>query len=657
MTHQALAELVERHLSAMQYAATTQRSRRYQLEAFTQFLEKENVRVPADITLRVFEAYIRFLSKRRLADGRTLSRTSAGQLIAGARAFTAWLCRERLMLSDPARSVERAGQVKAAPREVLTRTEALRVLACVDTETALGLRNRVLLELLYATAIRAAEVVKLQLGDVSEAVFVRSGKGGKDRLTPLGERGLFWINRYVQEARPQLVGRARHEYLFVASGGKPMHERTLHGIVRGLLNAAGITKPGASHLFRHSCATHMLEGGADVRHIQEMLGHARVSTTQIYTRVSAKHLREAVRRTHPAAFADAPQENTKPARTRALYLSRGPGRERRTWPKGRIASLCQEYLKYREEVVGSSAMTLKGLRKLLLLFADFCVERRIVREANITPELITEFAGLPRKDGGVRAVEARSNRAAAVCGLVRFLFKRGLILTNPADMVRLPRRGHKLPAAFLTREEVERVLAQPDTASVHGLRDRAILELFYATGIRRAECAGLALADLDQEAGTLRVRRGKGLRERTLPVPERTLDWLLRYIQQARDEFASISSADCEALFISGNGTFFTDERLGTLVKRYLKLAGIEKRGSAHLFRHTAPTLMLENGAGLREVQEFLGHVRTDTTQIYTHVSIRRLHEAHGRTHPAEVLFRERRQRLLEEENSLDNLE
>ena len=137
-------------------------------------------------------------------------------------------------------------------------------------------------------------------------VFIRSGKGRKDRVVPIGERALVWIDRYLTRSRPELLGGRRSRTLFVTKTGRPMHPNQLSMLVRRYVERAGITKPGACHLFRHSAATLMLHGGADVRYIQAFLGHESLSTTQIYTHVSIDNLREVHARTHPAASRSEP---------------------------------------------------------------------------------------------------------------------------------------------------------------------------------------------------------------------------------------------------------------------------------------------------------------------------------------------------------------
>ena len=205
------------------------------------------------------------------------------------------------------------------------------------------------------------------------------------------------------------------------------------------------------------------------------------------------------------------------------------------------------------------------------------------------------------------------------------------ILHNPASELELPRTGFRLPKAVLSIEEVERVLAQPDIHDVLGLRDRAILETLYSTGMRRLELANLKLHDLDLERGTIFINQGKGQKDRMIPIGERAAQWVAKYLEARQDAVSS------DTVFLSNAGEPFSLDHLSDLVRTYVDAAQIGKRGACHMFRHTMATLMLEGGADIRYIQAMLGHADLKTTQIYTHVAIRQLQEIHRATHPAKL--------------------
>ena len=220
----------------------------------------------------------------------------------------------------------------------------------------------------------------------------------------------------------------------------------------------------------------------------------------------------------------------------------------------------------------------------------------------------------------------------------RWMARQRLILHNPASELELPKLGYRLPKHVLTVQEAELVIAQPDVTDTLGLRDRALLETLYSTGMRRLELANLKMYDLDTERGTVMVRQGKGKKDRVIPIGDRAAAWLDKYIRESRPRLAV--EPDDGTLLVSNAGEPFHLDHLSDLVRGHVDAALSRdgkpgKRGACHLFRHTMATLMLENGADIRFIQQMLGHARLDTTQIYTQVSIRQLKQIHSATHPA----------------------
>jgi integrase/recombinase XerD len=223
-------------------------------------------------------------------------------------------------------------------------------------------------------------------------------------------------------------------------------------------------------------------------------------------------------------------------------------------------------------------------------------------------------------------------RLVPIRGLFRFLVRHNRILSNPASDLELPRVEHRLPRHVLSMAEAEAVLAQPSLALGFGVRDRAMLEVLYSTGIRRRELIGLSVWDLDAERGTVMVRQGKGRRDRMIPIGDRAVAWVAKYMADVRPGL--IVPPDIGVLFLTKEGLDFTPDHLSGMVSRYVERADIGKRGSCHLFRHTMATLMLEGGADIRFIQQMLGHAELTTTQVYTQVSIRALKAIHTATHP-----------------------
>jgi len=249
--------------------------------------------------------YQRHLYYYRKANGEPLSIYSQNAKIAPVKSFFRWLTREHYILFNPASELQLPRRQRSLPRAILSVTEVENLLSQTDINDPYGIRDRAIMEVLYSTGIRRMEVVNLKLHDVDHqlgTVFIYQGKGKKDRVVPIGERALLWVKKYQNEVRPELMIGEDDHTLFLNQYGEKMSMDALSRRVRVYMKAAEIDKPGSCHLFRHSMATQMLENGADIRYIQELLGHAKLDTTQIYTQVSIKKLKAIHEATHPAKF-------------------------------------------------------------------------------------------------------------------------------------------------------------------------------------------------------------------------------------------------------------------------------------------------------------------------------------------------------------------
>lgn len=258
----------------------------------------------SQVSRAVLERYQRWLYHYRKRNGEPLSIASQRCKLVPLRGYFKWLTRSGQIPANPAADLELPRRLRRLPRVVLTAGEVERVMAAVDLGTPVGLRDRAMLEVLYATGMRRMEIARLELGDVDAercVVLIREGKGGKDRMIPLGERALHWLRQYLERARDELAWNQEEKTLFLGNEGKPLSPMWLSTVIARRVDAAQLGKRGGCHLFRHTMATLMLEGGADIRHIQAMLGHAEISTTQIYTQVAIRQLVQVHAMTHPGA--------------------------------------------------------------------------------------------------------------------------------------------------------------------------------------------------------------------------------------------------------------------------------------------------------------------------------------------------------------------
>ena len=293
-----------------------------------------------------------------------------------------------------------------------------------------------------------------------------------------------------------------------------------------------------------------------------------------------------------------------------------------------MEELIDSFIDYLAIECGLAANTQQAYRADLRKFAAYLAKRRRRDPAHVTTSLILGFL-LDMKDRGY-SVATLARTLAAVKMFYRFLALEGVIERNVTTVLESPRIWRRLPSV-LTPQEVDTFIAAPDERTPLGLRDKAALELLYATGVRASEVADLDIDSVHYDYGYLRCM-GKGSKERIVPVGARALDLVRRYVFEARPLL--LGGRPCAALLVSQKRRRLTRQTIWRVVKKHARLAGIRKNVSPHTLRHSFATHMLIGGADLRSVQEMLGHASIVTTQLYTHVDKDRLKEIHRRFHP-----------------------
>lgn len=285
------------------YSPRTTDLRSDALRRFIRWADERGIPRPQDVTRPILERYRRYLYHYRKENGEPLSFATQQQRLIPLRAFFKWLARENHILSNPASELELPRVHRKLPTHILSAEDIEAVMVQTSWHGDWGVRDRAILETLYSTGIRRSELINLKLYDIdikNGSLLVRQGKGQKDRYVPLGSRAIQWLKRYLEEIRPAIVIEPDEGILFVHEFGEPFSKNRLSDMIKKYLRAAGVDKPGAAHLFRHAMATHMLTNGADIRFIQAILGHAQLTTTEIYTHVTIAKLKEVHALTHPA---------------------------------------------------------------------------------------------------------------------------------------------------------------------------------------------------------------------------------------------------------------------------------------------------------------------------------------------------------------------
>jgi integrase/recombinase XerD len=287
-------------------------------------------------------------------------------------------------------------------------------------------------------------------------------------------------------------------------------------------------------------------------------------------------------------------------------------------------------------VLGATAASLLGLESYLRDFIEWADARSVTHPEHVTMAVLERYQRwlyyYRKRDGAPLSVSTQRGKVMPLKSLFKWLTRTGQIPANPAAELEMPRNIKSLPRQYMSQAQAEQVLASADTTDILGLRDRAILEVLYATGMRRMELANLHIGDVNQAQCVVIIRQGKGRKDRLIPLGARALYWVQAYLDRSRPHI--MWNTQDLTLFLGREGHPLSLAYLSSKVAHYVKLSGIEKQGSCHMFRHTMATLMLENGADIRFIQAMLGHENLDTTQIYTHVVITQLIAEHSRTHP-----------------------
>ena len=300
----ALAVCRDDYLIALRtrnYSEQTVTTRNDDLRMFLNWAAERDLTRAGQITRPILETYQQWLWRYRKANGQPLGWGTQRQRLSALKDWFRWLTRQNVLLHNPASELEMPRKEKRLPVTALTVSQVEQLLAVPDVADPLGVRDRAMLEVFYATGVRRSELCRLALSSVNvgrRTLTVRRGKGKKDRVVPLGTRALAWVDRYLTQVRPRLLLEARESTLFLTGFGAGFCPNAMSALVSGYLEK--IDLKGSCHLLRHSCATHMLEGGADVRYVQQLLGQESLETTALYTEVTINHLIEVHTRCHPS---------------------------------------------------------------------------------------------------------------------------------------------------------------------------------------------------------------------------------------------------------------------------------------------------------------------------------------------------------------------
>ena len=287
---------------------------------------------------------------------------------------------------------------------------------------------------------------------------------------------------------------------------------------------------------------------------------------------------------------------------------------------------------------GQSLRTVRIKRCNLTLFVKWCLGEKIAAPLAVSKKALEAYKRHlntyinPRTNKQL-SLGTRKNRLTAVKTMFTRMVYLEVIATSPLAAFELPKVPRSLPTAYLTFDEIEEVFAQTLMYGLKGMRDRAMLETYYAAGIRRMELGNLEIGDINFKTKKLRVNNGKGSKDRLVPIAKRAREWITQYLQFSRPSLKTFHSG--QTLFLNNSGNQFGETQLSELVKKYLLMAGYDVNAACNVFRHSAATHMIEGGADIRQIQVYLGHADISTTMVYTHITNPELERTYEKSHPA----------------------
>lgn len=295
-----------KHLKALGLSYHTVRNARYGLRDFIRFLDKEQILYLDDLSGNLLGEYQEDLAFRFTSKGSILSLRSQSQLLGVVKGFTRFLKDKDYLLNDPGESIKLPKKPRKLPRIILSMKDIKKLMGAPDMRTNRGYRNRIILEMLYDTGIRRSEInnIKLTDLDLKAGYILIHGKGNKERVVPLSKRVCEFVRNYILAVRSSFINGDDPGYLILNRWGQRMDPNSVWAVVKRCVHLANLKKNISTHTLRHTCATHMLKNGAPVRHIQEMLGHESLESTQIYTHVTINDLKEIHSKYHPSESMD-----------------------------------------------------------------------------------------------------------------------------------------------------------------------------------------------------------------------------------------------------------------------------------------------------------------------------------------------------------------
>lgn len=542
------------------------------------------------------------------------------------RTYFNYLEETGIIFISPVRNIELPKKVRK-PSTVLSMEEVDLLFSRIKTDTDSGIRFRAIMELMYSSALRPREVRLIMINDIDFAkkvLVIRQSKGNKDRVVPLTTKAVEWTQKYKNDVRPKYETDNNSNYLFLShhSTGEPLTAKGLRHVLARSLEKYKI-KHFSPSIMRATSATHLLIKGMNIFQLQELLGHSEPATTQIYLRTNVRDLQKILEEDHPrVSFKEVEKKEVNKQPRFLKYIEK-----------------FDSYLTSR----AYSKRTNNGYIQCIKQFISFLQDHypRIKELGRINKNVINDYCSY-LSNRKTRAGKPLSNstlrqKLISLKTFFDFLAKQDYILKSPAEKLELPRVAKTLPRNVLTEKEVIEMLNAPDIRTPSGMRDKALIEICYACGIRTSELLNLKISDIDLTEQTVTIVKGKGGKTRLAPLTQYATEYIKLYLEKGRKFLLKGVPRDEGYLLLSNLGQPISRHSINkSIIQPLAKKANIEKHVTIYSFRHGIATHLVKKGVDIQFVAELLGHNSIRTTQKYCHLNINDLKKVHSLYHPRE---------------------
>ncbi len=580
----------EEYLKIKKYTLKSQKTFMQNITLFLKWLvQEEKIYQINKINALTIQKYHNHIAQNKL------SKNTIYLKIRSIQKFFKNLEQNNILLYNLAQTIQLPEKNSKIAPSILTLEEIKKLRGMPGTSKPLGIRNKALIELLCSTGIKTEEYESLEITDIhyTNSHLQLKKKKGKERLVPLNYRASKHLKKYTTTLRPKLLKNIDEQALFLTLFGKKFNKDNVNKLLKKYQTKAKINKRICIQTLRNSFIANSLKQGKSLVYVQRVSGFTNVKSLEKYKlkkkKVSLIDRIEASFKKEIIEYIDAIKEKN-----------------------------------YSNSTIQNNLLILKNLSKWLK-------SQNTNNLKKVTLKILNKYHQHIKKKG--LKTSTIITHLSLIKAFFQFLEKSRMILFNPAEKIIIPENEKRLPVNALTEAEMEKILNAPDISTNLGLRNRALLELLYSTGIRRQECQNLKLHDVDYKNGLLRINQGKGKKDRIVPLGQKASLYVKTYVSKIRPQYIKEKE---EALFLSNKKHKLTSYGLHQVIKACQKKAGIKKTVNTHTIRRTFATHLLKNEAHPLLIQKMLGHTTGHTLKKYIKITAHDIKKSHKKYHPRE---------------------